>query len=289
MLAADRRQRFRKHLAEPRCIQPASIFDAVSARIADALGFEVGMLAGSVASAVAIGAPDLTVLTLSELAEQCRRITRASDLSLLVDADHGYGNALNVMRTVEELEHAEVSAFTIEDTALPAPYGQPGEHQLIPLPEMVGKLRAALEARSDPSLVIIARTRAVQLEGPDEAIARVRAYTDTGVDAIFGVGVTSREQLEAVHGATPLPLLLGRTSPALDDRDYLASMGVRVALRGHLPFQVAIKAVYEALKHQKDGGLPEGLREGAASPELMAEVLREETYARWQGEFLGIT
>ena len=119
MLLSERRQRFRQVLAGQECVHPASVYDPMSARMAQSLGFQVGMFAGSIASAAVLGAPDLVVLTLSELADQARRITRASDLSLLVDADHGYGNALNVMRTVEELESAGVSALTIEDTVLP--------------------------------------------------------------------------------------------------------------------------------------------------------------------------
>src|SRR5574342_703599 len=124
MHVTARRMRLRDLLGSGSCVYPASVFDPISARSAESRGFEIGMLAGSIASAVVLGAPDLVVLTLSELAEQVRRIARASTLSLIVDADHGYGNALNVMRTVEELEHAGVSALSIEDTALPARFGQ---------------------------------------------------------------------------------------------------------------------------------------------------------------------
>ena len=113
----DRRQRFRAVLAGNQCIHPGSVFDPISARIAEELGFEVGMFAGSIASFTVLGAPDLIVLTLSEFAEQAYRINRAGKLPLLVDADHGYGNALNVMRTVQELETAGVAAMCIEDTA----------------------------------------------------------------------------------------------------------------------------------------------------------------------------
>src|SRR5581483_3169109 len=122
-----RRRRFRAQLGERRCIHPGSVFDPISARIAADLGFEVGMLAGSVASLAVLGAPDLILLSLSEFADQAYRINRAADLPLLVDADHGYGNALNVMRTVEELETAGVAALSIEDTALPRGYGEGGE------------------------------------------------------------------------------------------------------------------------------------------------------------------
>src|ERR687887_1346982 len=158
MTLTERRTRYCNILAGSECIHPASVFDPVSARLAEAVGFEVGMLAGSIASATVLGAPDLVVLTLTEFAEQIHRITRASSLSLMVDADHGYGNALNVMRTVEELEAAGVSALTIEDTLLPPRFGQRQGEELIAIQEFVGKLRAAVAARQDPSLVIIGRT-----------------------------------------------------------------------------------------------------------------------------------
>src|SRR6478736_4473538 len=140
----DRRNRFRALLAGGRCVHPGSVFDPISARIAEDLGFEIGMFAGSVASLTVLGAPDLIVLTLSEFAQQALRINRAGNLPLLVDADHGYGNALNVKRTVEELETAGVAALTIEDTLLPRPYGPSGKPSLIPVEEGIGKMRAAL-------------------------------------------------------------------------------------------------------------------------------------------------
>ena len=127
----SRRERFRALLSAPQCVHPASVFDAISARIALDLGYELAMFAGSVASMTVLGAPDLVVLTLSEFAEQAYRISRGADLPLMVDADHGYGNALSVKRTVEELETAGIAALTIEDTLLPPPY-RGGKNQLIP-------------------------------------------------------------------------------------------------------------------------------------------------------------
>src|SRR5262249_33155037 len=118
-----RRERFRAILSGERCVHPGSVFDPISARIAEDLGCEIGMFAGSIASLAVLGAPDIVVLTLSEFAAQAYRINRAGNLPLLVDADHGYGNALNVKRTVEELETAGVAALTIEDTLLPLPFG----------------------------------------------------------------------------------------------------------------------------------------------------------------------
>src|SRR5690606_32660605 len=180
-----------------RCLYPASVFDPVSARIAKELGFELGMLAGSIASFTVLGAPDLTVLTLTELAQQAHRIGRACDLPLIVDADHGFGNALSVRRTVEELETAGVAGLTIEDTDLPTGYGRSGK-SLVSVEEAVGKMRAAVDARQDAGLCIFGRSTAFGSANFDEALARVDAYAKTGVDALFLVGMTNWTQLEAV-------------------------------------------------------------------------------------------
>src|SRR3954466_14098809 len=179
----DRRTRFRAILAGRACVHPASVHDAVSARIAADLGFETGMFAGSVASLAVLGAPDLIVLTLSEFADQAYRIGRAAELPLLVDADHGYGNALNVMRTVEELENAGIAALSIEDTDLPRGYGPSGKAELISLEAGVGKMKAALAARRDPDLAIVGRTSATAITGIEDAIRRAKAYEAAGVDA----------------------------------------------------------------------------------------------------------
>src|ERR1700749_235244 len=136
----ERRERLRPLIGGTRCIYPGSVFDAISARMAEDLGFEAGMFAGSVASFTVLGAPDIVMLTLTEFAQQAYRINRAGKLPLFVDADHGYGNALNVKRTVEELETAGVAGLTIEDTSLPTSYGGAGA-TLIPIAEGVGKMK----------------------------------------------------------------------------------------------------------------------------------------------------
>jgi carboxyvinyl-carboxyphosphonate phosphorylmutase len=277
MLLSQRRERYRRVLAGHECVHPASVFDAMSARMAASLGFEIGMFAGSIASATVLGAP--------EFAEQIRRITRGSDLSLMVDADHGYGNALNVIRTVEELETAGVSALTIEDTALPLSFG--GENDgLISQAEMVGKLRAAVAARQDPTLVIIGRTAVLRFVSLEEAQARIKAYSATGIDALFLTGTRTWEQLEAVRQATSLPLLMGGAPPAMADRERLGAAGVRIALQGHMPFYAAAKAVYDTLKHLRDGGTPAALNDKVASKELLNIALKQEDYAHWQQNYL---
>ena len=136
MAFSQRRERLRSILKGSACIRPGSVYDATSVRIAQDIGFELGMFGGSVASLVVLGDPDITLITLTELCEQMRRMSRAAELPVVVDADHGYGNALNVRRTVQELEAAGAAGLSIEDTLLPQAFGV-SEPQLISLQEVV--------------------------------------------------------------------------------------------------------------------------------------------------------
>ena len=281
----ERRERFRAILEGKACMHPASVFDPVSARIAEDLGFELGMFAGSVASLVVLGAPDLTLITLTEFAEQAHRICRAGELPLLVDADHGYGNALNVMRTVEELETAGIAALTIEDTALPRAFGAGAAAKLISVEEGVGKMKAAIAARRDPRLAIVGRTSAMAITGVEDALARAKAYETAGVDALFFLGVRTRAQLEALTAGCSIPIVLGGVGADLNDRDYLGAQGVRISLQGHQPFMAAVAAVRETMKALREGTPPARLA-NLASAQLMQQVSRDADYARWSEHFL---
>jgi oxaloacetate decarboxylase len=281
----DRRERYRQTIAGTTCIHPASVHDAISARIAEELGFEIGMFAGSIASYTVLGAPDLIVLTLTEFAAQAYRINRAGKLPLMVDADHGYGNALNVMRTVQELETAGVAALMIEDTLLPRTFGET-KPMVTSLEEGVGKMRAALAAREDKSLTIIGRTSSPSIAGLADGIKRLKAYEAEGVDALFIAGGLTRHDLDAIAEEIKIPLMLGGISGDLQDKDYLASRGVRIALQGHQPFSAAVKAIYDTLKALREGTKPSALG-GIASSEMMARVTREGDYKSWTENFLG--
>ena len=282
----EQRKRLRAVFAGTKCISPASVYDALSARVAESVGYEIGMLAGSVASNTTLAAPDLIVLTLTEFADQIRRIMRASDLSLIVDADHGYGNALNVMRTVAELEHAGVSGMSIEDTALPMRFGQAkGADELISLEEMVGKLKAAVAARRDPATVLLGRTAALKVEGTEGAVKRAKAFAATGVDAIFLVGVESAEQVRAVHEATRLPIMVG-SAPASIRREDIVAAGARVLLQGHQPLPAAVKALKEVYTHLYSGGAPADLKDRIASAKEMDVLVSGDAYKKWQCEYL---
>jgi len=282
---SKQREAARAVLQGSACIHPASVHDPITGRIAEEIGFELGMFAGSIASLTVLAAPDLITLTLTEFAEQALRINRACTLPLVVDADHGYGNALNVMRTVEELEIAGVAALSLEDTELPRPYGA-AKPRLISLEEGVAKVRAGLAARVDPVLAILARTGACSITGLEDARARARAYCATGADGLFLTGVTTRAELDALAEVATLPLILGTLSPAIADRDYLASRGVRIALQGHLPIQAAIAAVHATLRALRDGTPPAEVP-GMPPTALSRMAAREAEHAAWTKAFLG--
>jgi carboxyvinyl-carboxyphosphonate phosphorylmutase len=281
----ERRERLRLIVNGSRCIHPASVYDGISARIAEDIGFEAMMFAGSVGSFSVLAAPDLCVLTLTEFAAQAYRINRAGSLPLCVDADHGYGNALNVKRTVEELETAGVAALTIEDTLLPTPFGSDGD-ELISIAEGVGKMRAALAGRQDPRLLVVGRTGAIAITGVEDTVARLKAYESTGVDMLFLSGVKSRAQVDAVSQAVKLPLFLGGVPDDMMDLDYLSARNVKLCLQGHQSFWAAVQGVHDTLKALRDGVKPKDLK-NIASADLQKRVLRQADYARGRKDFLG--
>jgi carboxyvinyl-carboxyphosphonate phosphorylmutase len=281
----SRRQKLRAVFAGDSCIHPGSVYDPISARVAEDLGFEAGMFAGSVASLTVLGAPDLIVLTLSEFADQAQRICRAGELPLIVDADHGYGNALNVRRTVEELETAGVACLTIEDTLLPTRFGQTGT-EFLEIAEGVGKMKAALDARQDAQLILLGRTGAVGPHGVDDGIRRAAAYLDAGVDGIMFVGIKTRAELEQIARKIDAPIMLGGSGAELQDPAYLQELGVRVSLQGHQPFMAAVQAMHDCLQALRQGTPPAQLQ-GVASSELMQRLSRDANYRNWQDEYLG--
>jgi oxaloacetate decarboxylase len=286
MAFRSRREKLRSILSGGTCVHPGSVYDAISIRIAEDLGFPLGMFGGSVASLAVLGDPDITLITLTELAEQMRRMSRAAALPVLVDADHGYGNALNVRRTVQELETAGAAGLTIEDTLLPAGFGE-AKTQLISLEEGVGKMKAALDGRGDPSLVIMGRTGVASVTSIEDAIRRARAYEAAGVDALFFTGIKSRAGLEAIASATRLPIVLGGAPEELNVLEYLAGQRVRIALQGHAPIAAATQAVYETQKALREGTAPKNLK-GLPSSDLTSRVTREADVKARSADVLGL-
>jgi len=187
---------------------------------------------------------------------------------------------------VQELESAGAAGLTIEDTLLPQAYGAAAT-QLISLEEGADKMRAALDARGDSSLVIIGRTGAASITSLDDAIRRAAAYQAAGVDGLFFTGLTKQTELEAIVEATSLPIVLGGAPEHLSNPAYLAGQRVRIALQGHAPFAAATQAVYETLKALREGTSPKALK-GLASAELTGRVTREAQVKARSDSYLGL-
>ncbi|QHC95896.1 MULTISPECIES: isocitrate lyase/PEP mutase family protein [unclassified Pseudomonas] len=262
------------------CKFAASVFDPISVRMACDLGFEVAIQGGSVASLQVLGAPDIALLTLDEYVEQVSRVGRASQIPIIGDADHGFGNALNVMRTVTELQKAGVAALTLEDTHLPAKYDEQS-HVLIEREEAASKIYAARFARSDDALSIIARTN-VAVTTLEDSIARTTAYEKAGADAICLVGVKDFQHLEALTAHLSVPIMLiNYGNPALSDVEKLSAANVRIVVNGHAPYLSAIKATYEALREQSGTDGSE-----LSLPDLLSKYTLSDNYREWAKTYL---
>ncbi|APQ12857.1 oxaloacetate decarboxylase [Pseudomonas oryzihabitans] len=273
---------FRALLKSESCYHTASVFDPMSARIANDLGFEMGILGGSVASLQVLAAPDFALITLSEFVEQATRIGRVARLPIIADADHGYGNALNVMRTITELERAGVAALTIEDTVLPAGYGRKST-DLVSVEEGIGKIKGALEARIDEALSIFARTNATELSTED-VIARAKAYEAAGADGICMVGIRDFDHLEEITQHLNVPVMLVTYgNPQLRDNARLANAGVRVVVNGHAAYFAAIKATYDCLREQRHINASD-----LSASELSTKYSTLQEYRAWARDFMDV-
>lgn len=268
----------------------APIYDPLSARIAEMIGWDICKLSCSIAKSAELAVPDdINLFTMSDLVDICRRITRAADVALIVDADDGGETALNVYRTVRELEAAGAAGIEIEDNSVPRYYGQAARHALlVPTEVFVGKCRAAVEARRDPNTVLIAHTSVIQELPRGEALDRIAAYAGTGIDAIFLPflhGDEGRRVVEQVHALTPLPIFAhGLPWEAQQDHAWLEANDVRMKYVAGFPiYRMAAKAVHDGLLHLRDGGNPADLADRMSPNEFVqnapGSVTRDEVYA----------
>jgi len=285
------RERFRQILSRSACTPAAPVFDPLSARIADMLGWEVCKLSGSVGKFANLAVPDgVPLANMSDLVDVCLRINRVSDMCLIADADEGGGNALNVYRTVRELEAVGVVAIELEDNLVPTRFGEAEERHwlMIPVQEQCDKLRAAVAARRDPLTVIVGRTVALSQLPLEEALERIKAYSQTGVEAIMLTRLPrGRADIEALHRTTSLPLfVLGAPPDDASAPGFLAAHGARIFYLGLTVYGMTVKTIYDGLKHLKEGGSPADLKDRAAPKELIEAVNRTEEFMAWQKKFM---
>jgi 2-methylisocitrate lyase-like PEP mutase family enzyme len=248
---AGPRAALRARLAAGGLIIAPGVFDGISASLVARMGFAAGYMTGAGVAASGFGLPDIGLVTQTEMAERARMLVRCLDgVPLIADADTGYGAAVNVLRTVREYEAAGVAAIQLEDQAFPKKCGHLPDKELIGAAEFTGKLAAALDARTDPDLVVIARTDARGPLGLDAAIERARRYAAAGADVIFVEAPRDSAEIERIAAEVPAPLLInlvvGGLTPMLS-RDRLAELGYAIAIYPTQPLIAAAAAMLAGL------------------------------------------
>ena len=244
----------RKLLDEPGITVMPGVHDALSARLAEQVGFRVINVGGAMVANSILGVPDVGLATMSEMTDQIRRVTATTTIPSIADADTGYGNEINVMRTVREYEAAGAAGMYMEDQVFPKRCGHFSGKQVVPAAEMISKIKAAVEARSDDDFVIIARTDARTVVGFDAAVVRSNAYVEAGADMIFFEAPESEEELRQIPKLVGAPVMAnmisgGGFTPLMTAHD-LGVMGFKLVNFGGASQQAAMHAVlglYEEL------------------------------------------
>jgi 2-methylisocitrate lyase-like PEP mutase family enzyme len=259
-------RQLRRAIDGPNLVVAPFVYDALQAKVAEATGFDAVYVTGF-GTAAARGYPDLGLLTMTEMVENLRSIARAVRIPVICDADTGYGNAVNVVRTVREYEAAGAAALHIEDQIWPKRCGYLSGKEVIPLEQMVAKVRAASDARCDPDLVIIARTDALQAHGWDEVERRVRAYRDAGADLLFVDGIRNIDEVESYSRRLEgFPLLYnGQLLPVAE----IARLNFKVVIHSG-----TLGAAYRSVRDAMDELKATGQVRGADDPVLFAELIR---------------
>ncbi len=255
------RARLRAALAAPGPLVAPGAHDALAARLVEQAGFGAVYMTGFGTSGSLIGRPDVGLLSAGEMVDQARRLADAVDVPVIADADTGYGNAINVIRTVRAYEQAGVAALQLEDQVMPKKCGHMSGKALITTEEMCGKIRAAVEARRDPDLVVIARTDAAAVHGLDDAISRARAFADAGADLLFVEAPTSEDDIarvaEELRDTAPLVFNWaegGRTPPL--SLEQITDLGFSLVIYPIATLLAATAAVRSVLETIRDEGTP---------------------------------
>ena len=264
---ASPRRRLRELLAGTEPVVAPGAYDALSARLVEQAGFDVVYMTGFGTSASLLGRPDVGLLGGAEMVDHVRRIVDAVERPVIADADTGYGNAINVVRTVRAYEQAGVAGLHLEDQVMPKKCGHMSGKAVIPAAEMVGKIRAAVDARRDPDLVLIARTDAAAVHGLEEAISRARAFAEAGADVLFVEAPTSEDDIARVatelHGVAPLVFNWaegGRTPPIPLER--IAELGFSLVIYPIATLLAATAGVRLVLETLKRDGTPLAAMDG---------------------------
>ncbi len=285
------RQVFKQFLKRDKLLVAPGCFDGLSARLVEEAGFEAAYFSGG-AVARSMGLPDIGLVTMSEVIERAAQVVSAVKIPVIADADTGYGNAINLVRTVREYERVGVTAIHIEDQITPKRCGHLDGKEVISLPEMIKKLEAALASRADPDFCIIARTDARGVHGLDDAISRARAFAQLDVDAVFVEAPQSESELEQIPRALPnIPLLVnvfkGGKTPMLP-AERLEKMGYRIAIYPSETQRAGIYAMRQALSLLKRKGTTEAMDEALTTFKERDTIVGLDDWQELERKFLSI-
>lgn len=287
-LAARRRQ-FRALVEERQAVLLPGAANALTARIAEDLGYRAVYLTGAGLTNTHLGLPDLGLMTLNDLAEAAARITDVCALPLVADIDTGFGNAVNAYRSVRVMERAGAAALQIEDQIFPKKCGHFSGKGVVPLAEMLGKIHACTDAREDENLLIIARTDARAVEGMAAALDRAAAMAEAGADIIFVEAPESAEELRRI-AALPQPQLvnvvMGGRTPMLPLPE-LREAGFSLVLYANAALQASILAIRQVLERLRDGGSLHGAESLLASFEDRQRVVRKDVFDALEARYAG--
>jgi 2-methylisocitrate lyase-like PEP mutase family enzyme len=281
--------RVRALLEAPGVLLLPGVHDALSAKLAERAGHRAAYVSGSAVAMALLGLPDIGLLSGSEMIDQARRITAAVDIPLIADADTGYGNALNVRRTIGLLEDAGLAGAQLEDQSFPKRCGHFDGKSLISQEEMAGKVRAAVAARRDPDFIIVARTDALAVLGLDEAVARARAFAAAGADVLFVEAPRTIDEMQAIATASPLPMLVnvveGGRTPQLAPEEY-AALGFRIVLYPTVGVRVAAAALDGLYRHLAGAGSSAGYPGAITGFDERNEINGLGSWLEWERSFV---
>ena len=250
--------RLRALIARPGCVVAPGVADALAARLVAREGFEAAYMTGFGTSITRLGMPDIGLLTMSEMVDNASRIAEIAAIPLIADADTGYGNPMNVRRTIREYEKAGVAAVHLEDQSWPKRCGHLAGKRVIPQAEMVAKIKAAVDARQDPDFMIITRTDAIAVEGLERALERGQAYREAGADMLFIEAPVGREQVEQVaqrFKGVPLLYNMAASGKTPDiPAEELGRLGFKLAIFPNYVILAAIPAIQAMLRELKKTG-----------------------------------
>lgn len=257
------------------------VFNAITAKAAHAAGAEGLYLTGAGVTNALLAVPDIALLTLTEMAQQAAYVCQAAPLPVIADADTGYGESLNVARTVLEMERAGLAGIHLEDQVSPKRCGHLDGKSVIPVREMAMKVRAAVDSKRDSEFMVIARTDARHVEGLDAAIERAKAYADHGADAIFPEGLQSEAEFEAFRKGVDAPLLANMTefgkTPLITVAQFEA-LGYNLVIFPMTAFRVMLKAVSDAYEQLLKTGTQAGFMEAMRTRAELYELIEYEAY-----------